>query len=164
MYTPLQNPWLDRMLYRARTGFGCGLIPRDGGLRALVRELNRGRSVGLLVDQRVDSGEPVPFFGHDMLTSTTPARLALRFACDLIPVQVQRTAPAHFRVTFHPVIPVPDGEPDPDRQALLITRKINGIFEQWITAQPGEWLCTKRRWARDAVPSREARTEGPRSL
>mgnify|MGYP006207899335 CR=1 FL=1 len=28
-----------------------------------MRELETGRSIGLLVDQRVDSGVPVPFFG-----------------------------------------------------------------------------------------------------
>jgi KDO2-lipid IV(A) lauroyltransferase len=152
MYTPLQNPWLDRMLYRARAGIGCELLSRDGGIRTVVQEIGKGRSIGLLVDQRVDSGEPVPFFGRDMLTSITPARLALRYGCDLIPLRVERTAAACFRVTFYPAITAPGNVPDKDRKILIMTRQINELFEEWIAEQPHEWLCSKRRWAKDATP------------
>ena len=152
IYTPLQNPWLDRMLYKARADIGCGLIRREGGIRAVVQEIGKGRSIGLLVDQRIDSGEPVPFFGYDMLTSTTPATLALRYDCDLIPMRVERTAAARFRVTFYPPITAPADVPDKHRKVLIMTSEINKLFEEWITEQPHEWLCTKRRWAKDATP------------
>jgi KDO2-lipid IV(A) lauroyltransferase len=117
-----------------------------------MQEIGKGRSIGLVVDQRVDAGEPVPFFGRDMLTSTTPATLALRYACDLIPLRVERTAPARFRVTFYPPIPVPADAPDKHHRAVQMTSEINKIFEEWIKAQPYEWLCSKRRWAKDATP------------
>ncbi|MGB7931729.1 MAG: lauroyl acyltransferase [Gammaproteobacteria bacterium] len=150
LYTPLQNPWLDRMLYRARTRMGISLLPRDGGIRTLLRELGSGKSIGLLVDQRVDSGEPVPFFGLEMNTSTTPARLALRYHCDLIPIRVQRLGDAHFRVSFEPPI-TPDADiTDEHRKILDMTRQLNELFEIWIREQPREWLCSKRRWAKDA--------------
>jgi len=152
IYTPLQNPWLNRMLHRARAAIGCGLIPRDGGIRAVMQEIGKGRSIGLLVDQRVDAGEPVPFFGRDMLTSITPAILALRYDCDLIPLRVERTAPARLRVTFYPPITVPAEAPDKHHRAVQMTTEINKLFEKWITAQPYEWLCSKRRWAKDATP------------
>lgn len=152
IYTPLQNPWLNRMLHRVRTDIGCGLLLREGGIRAVMQELGKGRSIGLLVDQRVDSGEPVPFFGHDMLTSTTPATLALRYDCDLIPMRVERTAAARFRVTFYPPIPVPAEAPGKHHKAVQMTIEINKLFEEWIREQPYEWLCSKRRWAKDATP------------
>jgi KDO2-lipid IV(A) lauroyltransferase len=150
LYTPLQNPWLDRMLYRARARMGVNMLPRDGGVRSLVRELGSGRSIGLLVDQRVDSGEPVPFFGLEMNTSTTPARLALRYHCDLVPVRVQRLDNARFRVSFEPPITPSAGITDDHRKILDMTRQLNELFESWIREQPGEWLCSKRRWAKDA--------------
>ncbi len=152
IYTPLQNPWLNRMLLKARAAIGCGLIPREGGLRILIQELGKGRSIGLLVDQRVDAGEPVPFFGHDMLTSTTPATLALRYDYDLIPIRVERTAPARFRVTLYPPVTVPERATDKHQRSVQMTYEINKLFEEWIRAQPHEWLCTKRRWAKDATP------------
>ena len=150
LYTPLQNPWLDRMLYKARVRMGIKLLPQDGGIRTLVRELGSGRSIGLLVDQRVDSGEPVPFFGLDMNTSTTPARLALRYHCDLIPTRVQRLGNARFRVSFEqPIIPTA-GITDEHEKILDMTRQLNALCEAWIREQPQEWLCSKRRWSKDA--------------
>jgi Kdo2-lipid IVA lauroyltransferase/acyltransferase len=152
LYTPLQNPWLDRMLYRTRERIGCGLLSREGGIRALVQELNQDHSIGLLVDQRVDSGEPVAFFGIDMNTTTTPARLALRYDCDLIPVQVERLPGARFRVSFHTPVTASEGITDNHQKILDITRKINKLFEEWITAAPQDWLCSKRRWPKNAKP------------
>jgi KDO2-lipid IV(A) lauroyltransferase len=138
------------MLYKARARMGINMLPRDSGVRTLVRELGSGRSIGLLVDQRVDSGEPVPFFGLEMNTSTTPARLALRYHCDLIPIRVQRLGGARFRVSFEPpIIPGP-GITDEHMKILDMTRQLNELFETWIREQPREWLCSKRRWAKDA--------------
>ena len=115
-----------------------------------MRELGNGRSVGLLVDQRVDSGEPVPFFGLEMNTSTTPARLALRYHCDLIPIRIQRLGNARFRATFEPPI-TPTGEFTDEHEKILdMTRQLNELFETWIRDQPQDWLCSKRRWPKDA--------------
>ena len=151
VYSPFQNPWLDRMLYRMRERLGYTLVSREGGMRVLLRELACGRSIGLLVDQRVDSSELVPFFGMDMPTTVTPARLALRYDCELIPVRVQRLgAGARFRVTFYPPVPRPENTADDQEKALAMTREINTLIEQWITEQPDEWLCTKRRWPKHA--------------
>jgi len=146
VYTRLQNPWMDRMLLRARRLPGRDLIERGNAARQLIRCLKQGRSIGLLVDQRVDSGEPVPFFGLDMLTSVTPAQLALRFDCELIPVQIERLHGAHFRVTFHPPVTADENIPDAAGKALQMTARINALFESWIRAHPDQWMCTKRRW------------------
>jgi KDO2-lipid IV(A) lauroyltransferase len=149
VYTRLQNPYLDRLLLRARQALGCGLVERSNAARELVRCLKQGTSVGLIVDQRVDSGEPVPFFGRDMLTSITPAQLALRFDCDLIPVQVQRLKGARFRIIIHDAVEADDKAADTHTRALQMTRKINGLFESWIRERPYEWMCSKRRWPKD---------------
>lgn len=151
VYTRLQNPWLDRMLYRAREALGCGLVERDGAARQLIRCLKQGTSVGLIVDQRVDGGEPVPFFGHNMLTSITPAQLALRFNCELIPVQIQRQAGAHFRVIFHPSVRADDETAPDELKIIQMTSTINKIFQSWILERPQEWMCTKRRWPKHLV-------------
>jgi len=153
VYTRLQNPGLDRMLYRAREELGCGLLERDGAARQLMRSLKQGTSVGLLVDQRVDGGAPIAFFGHDMLTSTTPAQLAVRFDCQLVPVQIQRIEDARFRVIFHPPVSVGTDLPD-DRKVLEMTARINALFEDWIRERPQEWMCTKRRWPKHLMKPR----------
>jgi len=153
VYTRLQNPGLDRMLYRARLALGCGLLEREGAARQLMRSLKQGTSIGLIVDQRVDGGSPVPFFGHDMLTSITPAQLAVRFDCELIPVQIQRIEDARFRAIFHPPVRVDADLPD-DQKILEMTSKVNSLFEDWIRERPQEWMCTKRRWPKHLMKPR----------
>ncbi|MFQ5487159.1 MAG: lauroyl acyltransferase, partial [Gammaproteobacteria bacterium] len=74
----------------------------------------------------------------------------LRFSCELIPVQVQRRGGARFRVIFHaPLAPDPTLS-ERRAQALDLTRRLNFLFESWIRARPGEWLCSKRRWREGA--------------
>lgn len=149
IYAPDSNPWIDRLIRRHRRALRCELVPKRGGLRALLRALGEGRSLGFLIDTRQDDGEPVPFFGRPALTSTVPARLAQRAGLQLVPVRAERTAPARFRITFGPPL-----EPDPDvaderERARDLTRRVNERFEEWIRERPEQWLCTKRRWPRE---------------
>lgn len=149
VYAPDSNPWIDRLIRRHRRALRCDLVPKQGGLRGLLRALRQGHSLGFLIDTRQDDGEPVPFFGLPALTSTVPARLALREGLQLVPVRAERIAPARFRVVFdRPVAPDP-AIPDPREQARDMTQRVNARFEQWIRERPEQWQCTKRRWPRE---------------
>ena len=132
----------------------------EEGARPLIRELSEGRSIGLVVDTRDDDGVPVPFFGHDKLTTLAPARLALRFGCDLIPAQVARLGDARFRLIVHePIRPDPGLASDKDR-ALQMMRDLNRLFERWIRERPQQWLCLKRAWPKDLEPPRATNAMG----
>ena len=152
VYTPLQNPRLDRILMRRRQALGCRLIPRDESMRSLIRELSAGRSIGMVMDQRVDSGKPIPLFGIDKLTTLIPARLALRHGGELIPARTERLSDARFRVTFYPPVQPDDATGTEIDKAIQMTRKVNQLFEDWIRERPQDWFCTKRRWPKDAKP------------
>lgn len=150
VYSPQSNPFLDRMIQAKRESFDCGLITKNKAIRQLVRELRAGRSVGLLPDQRIDNGELVPYFGVDALTTTSPAWLAITMECPLIPVLVERTGPAKFRVIIHAPIDTCEGIGDSRQRLFEVTKKINHCFEQWIQGDPGHWLCIRRRWPKAA--------------
>jgi len=151
VFTPLQNPYLDAVLSRQRRHLGCHLLPRDESMRPLIRELAHGRSIGLVMDQRVDSGRAIPFFGIDKLTTLIPARLALRHGAELVACRSDRLDDGRFRVTFY--APIEPDHPGADEmtRAVEMSRKVNEAFESWIRDRPGDWYCTKRRWAKDAV-------------
>jgi KDO2-lipid IV(A) lauroyltransferase len=146
LYTPLTNPWLDRLLLESRAALNCELLPRDNCARLLIERLNTGRTVGMLVDRPVSAGKPIPFFGREKSTTIMPAKLALKFECDLIPTRVERIKGAHFRVTFHPPVrPANPGDCKSD-QALDMMRQIHQLFESWIRQRPEDWLCSTRVW------------------
>jgi KDO2-lipid IV(A) lauroyltransferase len=152
LYAPLTNPLLNRMLRWKRQLLGCNFLPKEDSMRATVRLLSKGASMGFLVDQRVDSGELIPFFGMEASTTSSPARLALKLGCDLIPLRVERLQGAHFRITFYPPLKPDDEQADNTTKALQMTRKANALFEEWIRQRPQQWLCTKRRWPKTATP------------
>jgi KDO2-lipid IV(A) lauroyltransferase len=146
VYSPLDNPYIDRAINDWRRRFGVTPIPKEGATLRLARTLKAGKSIGLLVDQRVEGGIKVPFFGKSAVTSDTPARLALRFGCDLVPVQVERRGGCRFRVTFHAPVRPTDPDATVDEQARDMTAQINLHLESWIRTDPDAWVCPKRRF------------------
>ena len=40
----------------------------------------------------------------------------------------------------------PTKEMPPTTRAVAMMAEVNQLFADWITAQPAEWLCAKRRW------------------
>lgn len=150
IYRRQSNPLIERLMTGWRNSLKCRFIEVGEAMRPLLRELQAGRSVGLLMDQRYDRGVKVSFFGRPATTTLVPARIAVRLGLPLIPVRVQRLGGARFVITvFRPVQSEP-GE-DEEQAALRMTEVVNGLFARWIAAAPEQWLCTKRRWPRERV-------------
>jgi KDO2-lipid IV(A) lauroyltransferase len=145
VYSRQANPLTEWLIQRRRRHLRCRFLTTDAGMRPLLRELQAGRSIGLLVDLRVDSGEVMPFCGRDTTTTLVPARLALKFGCPLVPVRVERLRPAQFRVTAYDPVPPDDGAA-PDLQPRRMMARVNALFESWIVARPHEWQCLQNRW------------------
>jgi KDO2-lipid IV(A) lauroyltransferase len=148
VYSPPTNPLLDAELTRWRLKLGCELLPRDESMRPMIRALSTGRSLGIVMDRRVDTGKLVPLFGHAKPTTLIPARLALRFGYPLVPMRVERLGGPRFRVSFAPPVAVPPGEDEIER-ALHMTGAVHHLFEQWIRARPGDWFPSKRLWPKE---------------
>lgn len=146
LYAPLANPWLDRIMLRHRAKLGCKTVSREAGLRVFLEALKKGEAPAMIIDRRVEGGKPIPFFGAEKDSSTLPAGLALRFGAPLVPVQVERHPGAHFTVRFHAPLTPRNPNADTNAQALDVTRQIHERFEEWISARPGEWLCTSKIW------------------
>lgn len=153
IYSPQNNPWVDRLIQKLRQPLGCGFLAKEDSIRSIIGELKTGRSIGMLVDQRVDSGESVAFFGLDAQTTTTPARLALKYGYELVPIRIERLQLTRYRATFHQPIAPPDPKLGRREQALEMTRQINALIETWVRERPEQSSFTKRRWARDIKPA-----------
>ena len=149
LYAPEYNPRVRAVFLALRQAMGCNWLCRDDSARVLLKELAAGNCVGFAADTRFDQGRLVSFCGHDAMTNTAAARLALRFNCPLIALRCDRLPGQRYRMVLSRLIePDPDCT-DPDEQALRMTRAMNEEFERWIRQNPGQWVCMKRRWPRD---------------
>ena len=146
VYRAANNPVVDRMISRFRSAVMHHLVPKGhDGTRELVRALGAGRHVALLVDQKLNSGIPVPFFGRDAMTAPGVATLALRYDCPIWPIRVERLGGASFRVTVYPKLAMPEKDTREER-IRSVTVAINQVLEDWIRERPEQWLWLHRRW------------------
>jgi lauroyl/myristoyl acyltransferase len=76
-YKSSNNPVLDWMIARSRCRFADFVVPRDAGLRPLVRAIQSKRIMIFLPDEDLGLENAVfaPFFERQKATLTTPARL-----------------------------------------------------------------------------------------
>lgn len=155
-YTPAVNVYMDWLLGRWRRPLGARLVARDDSIRPMIRELHSGRSIGLIVDQRVDSGRMLPFFGIPKATTIVPARLALKHGVPLVPIRCERLGDARFRVSLYPPITSSTVAASASDQAADMMAQVNALFEGWIRLAPTDWFCPKRLWPRDARPTTES--------
>lgn len=148
LYSPPSNPKLDRMLLESRRALNCELVPRENAARPLMRALQSGRTAAMVMDRRVPDGAAIEFFGRDKESTLLPAKLALKFGCDMVPVQVQRLKDARFRVTFHPPVTASDPGAEENSQAEDMIQQVHRQFEDWVRQHPEDWFCSKRLWAK----------------
>lgn len=146
IYRPTQNRWVNALVLRARRAFTGGQLPKGkdaaaGGLSVL----RKGGGLGVLIDQKLNEGVAVPFFGRDAMTSPVAARLALRFRCPVVPIRAERTAGAHYRVTVYPPMELPDsGDRQRDQSELMLA--MNRVLEDWVRERPEQWFWVHKRW------------------
>ncbi len=146
VYAPQANPFIEKMVQKYRERLDCGFVTKRLAARQLIGELRQGRSIAVLSDLRVDDGEILSFFDRPTSTTLVPARLALKYGCPLVPVQVKRLGDARFRVIAHPPIRPDDPDASAIEQARQMMQRFNLLLEEWIREQPGCWVCLKRRW------------------
>lgn len=146
IYRPPNNRTADRLIHRIRVAAGLTLIRKGNeGTKAAMKILSQGGRLGMLVDQKLNRGIAVPFFGRDAMTTPALAMFALRFDCIVVPARVERLGGAHFRMTFDPALKiVPTGDRHSDIRAIMA--QVNTVIEGWIRKRPEQWIWMHRRW------------------
>lgn len=154
MYRAASNASVDGVLGQLRqTGYNhrVHMFPKGAsGARAAYAHMRQGGALGLLVDQKLDTGLAVPFFGKTAMTMDALASFALKFRCPVFPVHTIRRGPARLHVVFDPPMIPPDSG-DKQADALTMTNEMNRTLERWIRDNPGDWLWLHRRWPKGTV-------------
>ncbi|MDP6343930.1 MAG: lysophospholipid acyltransferase family protein [Alphaproteobacteria bacterium] len=146
IYRTANNPLIDQWI-RDRRAFGnLTALPKGRAAgRGVLELLQRGETVGMLVDQKMNDGIPVPFFGRPAMTAPALAHLVLRQGATAVPVRCERLGGAGFRITYYPALQAIDsGDRQADVAALM--GQVNALLESWIRERPEQWLWPHRRW------------------
>lgn len=155
-YRAANNPYIDRRIIETRRSYGVTLMaPKGGdGSREVLGAMAKGESVALLNDQKFNQGVEAPFFGVMAHTAPGPTKFALRFGCPMIPMCVERTEGARFRVTIYDSIAP---ESTGDRQADIVqgVKNMNAFIEARVREHPDEWFWTHKRWPKDTYAALE---------
>ena len=142
----LDNPLLDRLIKRIRTRVGTTVLPRQGAVRGLLRALQGGGSVGLMVDQHIQdrSAVQVDYFGRPAWTTSTIASLALHTGAPIIPVFAFPLPDGRYRMVYESPVAVPSADDDDPIQTY--TQRCTDRLEVRVRRDPHLWLWMHRRW------------------
>ena len=146
VYRAANNPMVD-WLFRRRTGHREASIAPKGaqGARVLLKALKDGKALGILVDQKMNDGISIPFFGRNAMTAPALAELALRNDCPVIPAHVVRTKGANFQIIVEePLVIKRTGHKKTDVESIM--RQVNACIEIWVQEHPEQWLWLHNRW------------------
>ena len=150
---PPNNPFVAQWVAQRRRINGPGtMIAKHNAVRPMLAQLRAGKSLCMLVDQKLREGIAVPFFGRNAMTTPAPAAMALKTGARIMLAYNRRLPGARFHVTVSaPLDFTPSG--DEAKDTLGLTAAITAGIEAMVRADPGQWLWIHNRWptARDAA-------------
>lgn len=148
VYRRVNNPLIARLVRHIHGSMVSELVEKGaGGARQLIDVMKRREALSVLIDQKMNEGIAVPFFGRDAMTAPGIAKLSLKFDAPIIPVRVERLAHFRFRVTYYPPLKAINGSQDDAVYDLLL--QINQHLESWIKERPEQWFWIHNRWPKE---------------
>ena len=102
VYRPLNNKFLNLIMEYLRKKYICKNQIKKGfkGVREALTFFKKGKSLAIMIDQRVSEGIDSKFFGINAFTTTIPAQFVKKFGCIIQPVYIQRVNKINFKIIF----------------------------------------------------------------
>jgi len=143
IYRPLNNIFLNKTMEKIREKNICKNQIKKGraGSREIIKNLIEGKSIALMIDQRVREGEKVKFFNNLATTTTIPAQLIKKYDCELMPVYIERMKSNYFKIYISKPIKI-----SKTKSILEITEFLNQVLEKMILKNIDQWIWTHDRW------------------
>jgi Kdo2-lipid IVA lauroyltransferase/acyltransferase len=158
----LDNVRINTLLERIRQCTGNTVIYRQGTIRRVMRMLQGGHGVAVLIDQHIHGPDAVyvEFFERPAATTSVVAALALRTGAPVVPVFALPIGKGRYRLIYeHPVEPPPAAVADAaDAESASqvanlanreFTQRCTDVLEMYVRRHPDLWLWMHRRWRDD---------------
>ena len=147
----IRNPYVDNFFRRQREAAGGKCIDSRHGARRIIRSLNEGRIVCVLLDQHVSKKRAVVvnFFDRPAFATPIIAQIAMRGNTPVVPVFVYRNPDFSYRVVVEE--PVYLDKHTGDDAITAHTQRLTDILENAVRRQPDQWFWVHKRWRRSAM-------------
>ncbi len=146
VYRKIKSSAVDRFVRENRERFGCRMLVLHNALAGILKALDRGDLIGLLVDQNsgLNSGVFVDFFGRKACANKGLARLALSTGAPVVPIFIFREK-GRFILECQPELPlVRTGNEKKDIK--VNTQLYNTVIESMVRRYPEQWFWMHDRW------------------
>jgi KDO2-lipid IV(A) lauroyltransferase len=148
MYSRQKSPVFDAFLRAKRNRFGTvTLVPRQDGLRPVVRSMRQGVPLYYLPDMDFGPRDSifVPFFGEPVATIPALGRLVRLTGAPVVPcVTEQLPGAAGYRVRLYPAwTDFPSADPADD---YADTRRMNAFIEARVAEIPAQYHWLHKRF------------------
>ncbi|MGF9691588.1 lipid A biosynthesis lauroyl acyltransferase [Rhizobium sp. 0TCS1.26] len=146
MFRPPNNPYIAEKVFSFRAARMGKLVPSHAGSSfALARQLEAGKGIGVLVDQKFQKGLSTQFFGNPVQTNPLLAKLVRQFDCEVYPARCIRLPDNRYRLEIEPKIEIARNDKGAvDVQAM--GQLLNDKVESWVREHPEQWLWYHDRW------------------
>lgn len=146
---PFSNPLIGQLILSHRAGSMHELVDKTEGVRPVLRALQQGRNIAILIDQHAAGSEGVvcSFFGHPARVHMTPALLHLKTAIPIMPEVTWRVPGDEFKFELRLgelIRYTPTGDKERDIQA--ISQLCISALEKLLRQSPEQWLWAPRHW------------------
>jgi KDO2-lipid IV(A) lauroyltransferase len=139
---PLDNPRIDALVEQRRAMSGNNIIAKRESARGILRALERGEAIGILIDQNTtpEEGVFIDFFGTKACAGTAFVKFAHRTGAAVVPgfalwIEKER----RYVLRFYPEIEM-------TRDVQADTQRVHSALEEVIREYPDQWLWIHRRW------------------
>jgi KDO2-lipid IV(A) lauroyltransferase len=145
----LYDPRLNELLIKNRQKVGVQNIYSTASAKEVIRVLNSGRMIGVLMDQDTSRvrGIFVKFFGRLARTPVGPAILALRFNSPIVPMAIVQTRKGDYKIIIQEEIK-PLSEKTREENIHYLTQRSTDFLEGIIREYPDQWVWMHKRWLR----------------
>ena len=143
IYRPLNNKFLNIIMEYLRKKYICKYQIKKGlkGMKEALANFKEGKSLAIMIDQRVTEGIEVKLFGKNAYTTTVPAQFVRKFGSSIQPVYIERINNYHFKIFFERQLSFTKKQSSEE-----ITEKLNKWLESKIIKNPDQWIWTHNRW------------------
>lgn len=143
---PMKNPLADTYITKLREFNGARVIDSKKGARRILKSLQEGHGVAILLDQHISppGAVQVDFFGRKAFTTTAITNMAMKYQVPVVPVFVHRLPGYRYRITCDKMMILENGD-DPDlirKNTQLLTDRIEAAVREDVT----QWFWMHKRW------------------